>query len=511
MPNPQREVTCSRTARIRYPCIRRAATDRPTLQPGVTFDTAINTVPTVVTWALALAFAVGMVVSVLFVRTQTTKHREERLRLHAEAEGARTRAETAALERAQLDAQLRATREAADVQRQAVQHLSAELGERLLQQQAGAFEATTAALERRASSESEAIRAAYEAATAERNERLHVELQPVHETLQRLADTTVATDTRSAAEFARLATLVQSMIDEERAHREDTRKIGNALRVSQIRGRFGEWTLQRTLEAAGLQEHQHYLVQPTIRDEQGAYRPDIIVLLPNDRSVIIDSKTPMQHLIDAQHAATQDERNDLLDRHAKAMRAHIDQLAGKQYPARVAAGMPGRTVLDAAVLFVPADGVLDAALRRDPHLLHHAASRAVHLVTPTTLPLVLSAIEQLWRQDGRDRRADEIEQLGTALLERLGVVLGHVSRLQRHVNDTVAAYNALTASLESRLLPVARRLESLGVRSREARPGIGEIDTLPRQLGPRLEGVLAPDVAVPLSEETAPADRRAAA
>jgi DNA recombination protein RmuC len=492
MPNPPREVTCSRTARIRYPCLRRAATDRPTLQPGVTFDTAINTVPTVVTWALALAFVVGMVVSVLVVRTQTTKHREERLRLQAEAEGARTRAEAAALERAQLDAQLRATREAADAQREAVQHLSAELGERLLQQQASAFEATTAALERRASSESEAIRAAYEAATAERNERLRVELQPVHETLQRLTETTVATDTRSAMEFSRLVTLLQGLTDEERAHREDTRKIGSALRVTQVRGRFGEWTLQRTLEAAGLQEHQHYLVQPNGRDEQGAFRPDVVVLLPQDRCVIVDSKMPLQHLLDAQHAAEQDERNRLLDRHAKALRVHIDQLSGKHYPARLAAGMPGRSVLDAALLFLPTDGVLEAALRRDPHLLQHAASRRVHLVTPTSLPLMLSAVEQLWRQDGRDRRADEVEQLGVDVIERIAVVLGHVARLQRQVGEMVGTYNALTASLESRLLPVARRLETLGVRAREALPTVSEIDTLPRELGPRLTAVLHP-------------------
>lgn len=479
---------------------------------GVLFnDTPIGII-TVVT--AALVAVVGIIaVAVLKHRSKTAavQRDAERVRMEADLAEARAREDAAILERAQLEASLHATRAAAEAQRAALQQLSSELGDRLLQQQATAFHATTAALERRASSESEALRAAYEAATAERNERLHVELQPVHETLQRLADTTVATDTRSAAEFARMATLVQTMIDEERAHREDTRKIGNALRVSQIRGRFGEWTLQRTLEAAGLQEHQHFLVQPTGRDEQGAYRPDVIVLLPNDRSVIVDSKAPLQHLIDAQHAATQDERNDLLDRHAKAMRAHIEQLAGKQYPARVAAGMPGRTVLDAALLFVPADGVLDAALRRDPHLLHHAASRAVHLVTPTTLPVVLSAVEQLWRQDGRDRRADEVEQLGTALLERLVVVLGHVSRLQRHVNETVAAYNALTASLESRLLPVARRLEGLGVRSRESRPAIGEIDTLPRELGPRLDGVLAPVDAESPSEDATPPDMRAAA
>lgn len=426
------------------------------------------------------------------LRAKMVQRDAEHQGLEAELAASRAREEAAVIERAQLDAALRATQQAVDAQRADLQQLSTELGDRLLQQQASAFETTAAALERRASAESAALRAAYEAATAQRNERLHVELQPMHETLQRLAETSVATDSRSAAEFSRLVTLLQGLTDEERAHREDTRKIGSALRVTQVRGRFGEWTLQRTLEAAGLQEHQHNLVQPSGRDERGAFRPDVVVLLPHDRCVVIDSKVPLQHLLDAQHAAEQEERSALLDRHAKAVRSHIDQLAGKHYPARLAATTPGRIVLEAALLFLPTDGVLEAALRRDPHLLQHAASRSVHLVTPTSLPLVLSAVEQLWRQDGRDRRADEVEQLGMDVIERIAVVLGHVARLQRQVGEMVGTYNALTASLESRLLPVARRLETLGVRAREALPTVSEVETLPRELGPRLTAVLQP-------------------
>lgn len=442
--------------------------------------------------ALAVIISIIAVAAMMSrrLRAKMVQREAEHRALEAELAPSRASEEAAVVERAQLDAALRATQQAVDAQRADIQHLSTELGDRLLQQQASAFQATAAALERRAGAESAALRAAYEAATAERNERLLVELQPVHDTLQRLAETTVATDTRSATEFSRLVTLLQGLTDEERAHREDTRKIGSALRVTQVRGRFGEWTLQRTLEAAGLLEHQHYLVQPSGRDEQGAFRPDVVVLLPQDRCVVVDSKMPLQHLLDAQHAAEQEERNALLDRHAKALRVHIDQLSGKHYPARLAAGMPGRTVLDAALLFLPTDGVLEAALRRDPHLLQHAASRRVHLVTPTSLPLMLSAVEQLWRQDGRDRRADEVEQLGVDVIERIAVVLGHVARLQRHVGEMVGTYNALTASLESRLLPVARRLETLGVRAREALPTVSEVETLPRELGPRLTAVL---------------------
>lgn len=422
-------------------------------------------------------------------RAAARSHAAEQRQLTEELLATRTRAEATASERTQLAATLRATQDAAEAQRAALQQLSSELGDRLLQQQAVAFETTAAALERRATAESEALRTAYETATAERNERLHLELQPVHETLQRLAETTVATDSRSAAEFSRLVTLVQGLVDEERAHREDTRRIGSALRVSQVRGRFGEWTMQRTLEAAGLQEGVHFLVQPTGRDEEGTFRPDVLVLLPGDRCVVLDSKAPLEGLLDAQHATTQAERDACLERHARALRTHVDQLARKSYAARIAATAPGRAVLDGVILFLPADAVLEAALRRDPQVLQHAASRRVHLVTPTTLLLTLSVVEQLWRQDGRDRRADEIEQLGTDALERMAVVIGHVARLQRHVSETVAAYNSLTASLESRLLPVARRLEELGVRARDSVPSVSEIHTLPRELGPRLESV----------------------
>lgn len=436
---------------------------------------------------LAGATTVGWLV--LRHRATARRHQAEQRHLAEELSATRAREEAAASERTQLEATLRATQDAAEAQRAALQQLSSELGERLLQQQADSFQSTAAALERRALAESEALRAAYETATAERNERLQVELQPVHDTLQQLAETTVATDSRSAAEFSRLVTLVQGLADEERAHREDTRRIGSALRVSQIRGRFGEWTLQRTLEASGLQQGVHFLVQPTGRDEEGTFRPDVLVLLPGDRCVVIDSKAPLESLLDAQHATSQAERDACLDRHAKALRTHVDQLAQKKYAARMAASAPHRSMLNGTILFLPADAVLDAALRRDAQVLQHAASRHVHLVTPTTLLLALSVVEELWRQDGRDRRADEIEQLGTDVLERMGVVIGHVARLQRHVSETVAAYNSLTASLESRLLPVARRLEELGVRARDSVPSVSEIHTLPRELGPRLESV----------------------
>lgn len=459
---------------------------------------------------LAVAGTAAMVWLVVRTRAEARSHAAEQQRLEAELAALRAREEETVVERAQLDATLRATQEAAEAQRTALQQLSSELGDRLLQQQADAFQTTAAALERRAIAESEALRAAYETATAERNERLHLELQPVHETLQRLAETSVATDTRSATEFARLATLVQGLTNEERAHREDTRRIGSALRVSQIRGRFGEWTLQRTLEAAGLQPNVHFLVQPTSRDEEGTFRPDVLVLLPGDRCVVIDSKAPLESLLDAQHATSQAERDACLDRHAKALRTHVDQLAQKKYAARMAASAPHRSMLNGTILFLPADAVLDAALRRDAQVLQHAASRHVHLVTPTTLLLALSVVEELWRQDGRDRRADEIEQLGTDVLERMGVVIGHVARLQRHVSETVAAYNSLTASLESRLLPVARRLEELGVRARDSVPSVSEIDTLPRELGPRLESVRVSTTASN-PDENVDGDSRAAA
>lgn len=443
------------------------------------------------------------------LRREASRRHANLNRVEAELAATRAREDAAALERAKLDATLRATQDAAEAQRLALQQLSSELGDRLLQQQHAAFQATTAALERRAGSESESIRAAYEAATAERNERLRAELQPLHETLHQLTQRTTASDSQTATELTRLLTLVQGLNEEERAHRDDTRKLLSTLRVSQVRGRYGEWTLQRTLEAAGLQEPTHFLRQPSARDAEGLFRPDVIVLLPQDRCVIVDSKASLQHLLDAHHATNEAEMHASLDRHARALRTHVEQLSSKNYVARVAAAMPGKTVLDGAILFVPAEGVLDAALRRDPQLLQYAASRRVHLVTPTTLLVVLSAIEQLWRQDGRDRRADEIEQLGTDVIERIAVVVGHVARLQRQVNDMVTTYNTLAASLESRLLPVARRLEGLGVRTREPLATIGEIETLPRELGPRLTSVLPLMTATSSDGETTDAQHAA--
>lgn len=418
-------------------------------------------------------------------RATARRHVVERERLQSELDEARTRANETALERAALDAAVRVAQEAAESQRAALQQLSSELGDRLLQQHAGAFRETVAALERGASAQSDALRTAYEAVAAERTERLQADLRPIRDSLHHLSAAAAATDTRNAGALSQLTTLLEGLLTEGQAHREETRRLNAALRVSQVRGRFGEWTLQRMLEAAGLHENIHFLVQPAVRDERGPFRPDVVVLLPDERAVVIDSKVPLQHLLDAQHATAQDERNALLDRHAKALRTHVDQLSSKEYTTRIAALTPGRRVLDSTILFVPSDNVLEAARLRDAKLLEHAAQRRVHLTSPSSLLLVLSAVEQLWRQDRRERSADEIVKVGGELLERMGVVVGHVARLQHGVADCVAAYNALTASLETRLLPAARRLEALGVRQPTPLPDISEIDDAPRVLGPR--------------------------
>lgn len=453
----------------------------PTPKQGEPFNQSIFLLIT------TLASIASVLIVIVRHRRAAVREAADRQHLARELDAARTTVEQATLERAQLDASLHAAREAAEAQRAALQQLSSELGDRLLQQQASAFQATTAALERRARSESEAIRAAYEAATAERNERLHTELLPVHETLQRVADTTVTSESRSTEAFTRLVTLLQGLNEEHRAHREETRKLHDTLRISQVRGRFGEWTLERALEAAGLQEGVHYEMQPAMRDDDGMFRPDAVLHLPSARSVIVDSKAPLEHLLAAHHATTQREKNELLDRHAKSLRTHVDQLANKEYTARVAASMPKRTLLEGVLLFVPADGVLDMAHRRDPDLLGHAARRRVHLVSPSTLLIVLSAVEQLWRQDGRDQRAAEIEQLGTDLLERAGTVLRHVARLEGDLTKTVKAYNALVRSLDVRLMPVVRKLETAGVQSRKPIPAIRQIDNVPRVLRSGLE------------------------
>lgn len=252
-----------------------------------------------------------------------------------------------------------------------------------------------------------------------------------------------------------------------------TGQLVAALRAPQVRGRWGEIQLERVVELAGMTRHCDFATQVNRAGEHGGVRPDLVVRLTGGRHIVVDAKVPFTAYLDASTTEDPAARTPLLTRHAKHLRAHIDQLADKAY---WAAFDPAPEFV---VLFVPGDPFLDAALTTDPELLEYAFGRNVVLATPTTLIALLRTIAFGWRQEALSRDMATVQQLGKELYGRIGKVAEHLDTLGVHLGKAVTAFNATVGSMESRVLVTARRMHEHGIADQEL-PGIRQVDPRPR-------------------------------
>ncbi len=276
--------------------------------------------------------------------------------------------------------------------------------------------------------------------------------------------------------------------------RRETHSLATALRKPQVRGRWGEMHLRRAVELAGLVDRCDFSEQVRLAD--GAQRPDLVVHLVGRRSVVVDAKVPLDAYLDATSAEDDDERAAHLARHARQLRQHVDQLAGKAYW-RALPETP-----EFVVLFVPAESFLSAALETEPTLLEHAATKQVVLATPTTLIALLRTVAHGWSHEVLADQAREIQRLGRELHARLGSMAGHLDNVGRSLNAAVGHYNQAVGSLETRVLVSARRFSELSVTDEEL-PAPRQVEATTRSLGQVQTGPDLPRVGVPL-------DRRAA-
>ncbi|GAB3108867.1 DNA recombination protein RmuC [Janibacter alkaliphilus] len=253
--------------------------------------------------------------------------------------------------------------------------------------------------------------------------------------------------------------------------------LAGSLRVSSVRGQWGEVQLRRVLEVSGLLPRCDFDEQAGGVNAHGdAVRPDVVVHLPGDKHLVIDAKAPMSRWLEAQREETPAERRDaLLAEHAADLRRHVRALTDKAYWTAVEASP------EMVVCFVPADATLAAALGRDPALHEEAMRSRVVLVSPATLLALLRTVAFTWQQEALGDQARELLGLGTELYQRLSTMAGHTARLGRSLQGSVEAYNRLVGTLESRVLVSARRMHELGVPG-DPLPELDLLDRVPRGL-----------------------------
>jgi DNA recombination protein RmuC len=303
----------------------------------------------------------------------------------------------------------------------------------------------------------------------------------IRDSLAKMADQLAALDRERAASHAALHEHLRLMGAGQKLLADETETLVRALRTPQVRGQWGEMQLRRVVELAGMLEHCDFVEQQNVPTADGRLRPDLIVRLPGRKSVVVDSKAPLQAYLDAAEETDETQRGMLLDQHARQVRVHIDQLSAKNY-ANELADAP-----DFVVLFLPGEAFFSEACRRDPGLIDYAVNKGVIPASPTTLITILKAVSYGWRQERIGENAERIRDLGIELYDRLRTTAAHLDTLRRSLAKSVESYNAAVGSLESRVLPTARKLHELGAASGEEIPALEPVDMIPRaQVAPEL-------------------------
>jgi DNA recombination protein RmuC len=257
---------------------------------------------------------------------------------------------------------------------------------------------------------------------------------------------------------------------------QETHNLAKALRRPEVRGRWGEITLRRLVELAGMVEHCDFQEQVHTSAEDKVIRPDMIVRMPDKRELVVDVKTPLDAYLEAVEAKDDAQRDLGLKRHARNVREHIRKLSSKAYWEQFSRSP------EFVILFIPGDQFLSAALNEDPDLIESALSQQIILATPTSFVALLKAVAYGWRQLALADNAEEIRRLAEDLYGRLGTFVGHLNKVGKQLSSSVDNYNRAVGSLERKVLPGARKFVELGIHPKKEIERIEAIEALPRTI-----------------------------
>jgi DNA recombination protein RmuC len=313
-----------------------------------------------------------------------------------------------------------------------------------------------------------------EGALKEREAAIAQLVLPLRASLERTEAQVEALERERRETFASLRAQIENLSGGQAQLSRETRNLVTALRRPEVRGRWGELTLRRLVELAGLTEHCDFTEQPTVAGEDGRLRPDLVVHMPEARDLVIDAKSPFEAYLAALEAPTEEERALALKRHASQVEARVRDLASKSYWSQFERSP------EFAVLFLPGDQFLSAALAERPELLENALSQGVVITTPSTLIALLKTVAYGWRQSEVAHNAALIRDLGQELYRRLSTFDGHLARTGQRLAAAVEAYNAAVGSLERQVLPQARRFTELGVTADAPLPVLEQVTQLTR-------------------------------
>jgi DNA recombination protein RmuC len=295
-------------------------------------------------------------------------------------------------------------------------------------------------------------------------------LGPMRELLRQTGDKIAALDKDRASTHATMAEHMQQVAQAGGLLREETRRLAEALRRPDVRGRYGELQLRRVAELAGMAEYCDFSTQETARDGDQSVRPDMVVRMPSGRTVVVDSKTNIQEYLDALRAKGPEDAEQHLERFAQHVASQVGDLSRKQYWKHFE-GSP-----EFVVMFVPGEQFLDAALQRQPEMLERAARQGVILATPSSLIALLRAVAVGYREEKLAREAEELRELGRTFHKHLANALEPIAALGQQLDRASRSYNQFVGSYDANLRRTVERFEEAGLKGKKEVPALGGVE-----------------------------------
>ena len=328
---------------------------------------------------------------------------------------------------------------------------------------------------------SEVLKSQQESFKANAEESLKARQEAVEKLVKPLSEKIESLDKARAKNAGEFQTQISNLMRTNKELATEAQTLSNALKRPDVRGRWGETQLERVLELSGLRKDIDFTVQDSFDSEGERIRTDVIVHLPQDRTVILDSKVSLTALMEAFETDDDETRSAAFDRHVSQVKSHVDSLAKKEYWS-VLASTP-----DMVVMVLPEFAFLPA-IEREPGLTERALEKNVVIVTPPALLALLKAVEMSWQQIRVAETARQISDLGKEMYDRLAVFAGHYVNVGNSLRQAIERYNRSVGSWDTRVATSAQRFTDLNVPITRELPEVPAVDAIPGSIQKLTDG-----------------------